>query len=48
MAEIDKDGNILSLNHTMPLKLSAKVRYGLMNIEGSGSGKYTLDATFTY
>lgn len=47
-AEIDKDGNILSLNHTMPLKLSAKVRYGLMNIEGSGSGKYTLDATFTY
>lgn len=47
-AEIDKDGNILSLNHTMPLKLSAKVRYGLMNIEGSGSGQYTLDATFTY
>lgn len=47
-AEIDKDGNILSLNHTMPLKLSAKVRYGFVNVEGSGSGRYTLDAKFTY
>ncbi len=46
-AEIDKNGNILNLNHTMPLELSAKVKYGV-NIEGSGSGKYTLDATFTY
>ena len=46
-AEIDKDGNILTLNHTMPLNLSAKVKYGI-NIEGSGSGQYTLDATFTY
>lgn len=47
-AEIDKDGNILSLNHTMPLQLAAKVKYGIVNVEGSGSGKYTLDATFTY
>lgn len=46
-AEIDKDGNILTLNHTMPLNLSAKVKYGI-SIEGSGSGQYTLDATFTY
>lgn len=47
-AEIDKDGNILSLNHTMPLKLEATVKYGIMKVEGSGSGQYTLDATFTY
>ncbi len=47
-AEIDKDGNILSLNHTMPLQLAAKVKYGIIGIEGSGSGLYTLDATFTY
>ena len=47
-AEIDKDGNILSLNHTMPLKLEASVKYGIMKVEGSGSGQYTLDATFTY
>lgn len=47
-AEIDKDGNILSLNHTMPLQLAAKVKYGIIGIEGSGSGLYTLDAAFTY
>lgn len=47
-AEIDKDGNILSLNHTMPLQLSASAKYSLMTINGSGSGQYTLDATFTY
>ncbi len=47
-AEIDKEGNILSLNHTMPLQLSASAKYGIMTIKGSGSGQYTLDATFTY
>lgn len=47
-AEIDAEGNILSLNHTMPLAVEAKARYGINNIEGSGSGQYTLDATFTY
>ncbi len=47
-AEIDKDGNILSLNHTMPLQLSASAKYRIMTISGSGSGQYTLDATFTY
>lgn len=47
-AEIDNDGNILTLNHTMPLAVEAKATYGLTNVEGSGSGQYTLDATFTY
>lgn len=47
-AEIDADGSILSLNHTMPLAVEAKAKYGFNNIEGSGSGQYTLDATFTY
>lgn len=47
-AEIDTDGNILSLNHTMPLAVEAKAKYSFNNIEGSGSGQYTLDATFTY
>ena len=32
----------------MPLKLEATVKYGIMKVEGSGSGQYTLDATFTY
>lgn len=47
-AEIDNDGNILTLNHMMPLAVEAKATYGLTNVEGSGSGQYTLDATFTY
>lgn len=47
-AEVDNDGTILSLNHTMPLAVEAKAKYGINNIEGSGSGQYTLDATFTY
>lgn len=47
-AEIDNDGNILTLNHTMPLAVEAKAAYGFTNVEGSGSGQYTLDATFTY
>ena len=48
-AELDKDGNITSLNHTMDLNIAAKAEYGLFTkIEGKGSGKYTLDATFTY
>ena len=47
-AEIDNSGNIISLNHTMPLAVEAKARYGINNIEGSGSGQYTLDAVFTY
>lgn len=47
-AEIDADGNIFSLNHTMPLAVEAKAKYSFNNIEGSGSGQYTLDATFTY
>lgn len=47
-AEIDNDGNILSLNHTMPLEVEAQAKYGFVNVEGSGSGQYTLDAAFTY
>ncbi|MGN0549621.1 MAG: dockerin type I repeat-containing protein [Acutalibacteraceae bacterium] len=48
-AELDKDGNITSLNHTMDLNIAAKAEYGLFTkIEGKGSGRYTLDATFTY
>ncbi len=47
-AEIDNDGNILSLNHTMPLEVEAQAKYGFVSIEGSGSGQYTLDASFTY
>ncbi len=47
-AEIDSDGNILSLNHTMPLEVEAQAKYGFVNVEGAGSGQYTLDATFTY
>lgn len=47
-AEIDNGGNILTLNHTMPLAVEAKATYGLTNVEGSGSGQYTLDATFSY
>lgn len=47
-AELDSEGNILSLNHTMPLAVEAKATYLFTNIEGSGSGQYTLDATFTY
>lgn len=47
-ADLDSDGNILSLNHTMPLAVEAKATYLFTNIEGSGSGQYTLDATFTY
>lgn len=47
-ALIDESGNIITLNHTMPLKVDAKAKYGLMNIEGSGSGQYTLNASFAY
>lgn len=49
-AVLDKDGNITSLNHTMDLNIAAKAEYGLFStkIEGKGSGRYTLDATFTY
>lgn len=47
-AEIDNDGNILSLNHTMPLKISGSGKYLLSTVSGSGSGTYTLNATFSY
>ena len=47
-AELDKDGNITSLNHTMDLNIDAKATYVFTKIEGKGSGRYTLDATFTY
>jgi hypothetical protein len=47
-AEIDKSGNILSLNHNMNINVSAKGKYGSTNVEGSGSGKIVIDAKFTY
>ena len=47
-AELDKDGNITYLNHTMDLNIDAKATYVFTKIEGKGSGRYTLDATFTY
>jgi hypothetical protein len=47
-ADIDSNGNITALNHTMPLKLSGSGKYGVFSVTGSGHGEYTLDATFTY
>lgn len=47
-AELDKDGNITSLNHTMDLNIAAKATYVFTKIECKGSGRYTLDATFAY
>lgn len=47
-ADIDKNGKILTLNHTMPLQLEAEGKYSIFTITGSGGGTYTLDASFTY
>lgn len=47
-AEIDSDGNLISLNHTMPLKIQAKGNYSIFTVDGQGSGKYLLNANFSY
>lgn len=47
-AELDGNGKLLSLNHTMPLKIQAKGNYSIFTVDGQGSGSYLLNAEFSY
>lgn len=48
-AYYDEDGNIISLNHTMPLAIEGSGKVILIgDFSGAGEGVYTLDAKFSY
>lgn len=47
-AEIDNDGHVTSLNHSMDLFVKADGRYIVQKVAVEGHGSYTLDANFDY
>lgn len=47
-AEIDSDGKVLSLKHTMPMTFEADCNASIFHITAKGSGTYTLNAKLTY